>query len=123
MACEHDTLRTRGDDTNRSRWPLHPLWIDLLQQIDTLPCQGVYREIDEQAAIREQLRRLSVMLYGYCKRVAALVALRDGSQKVMFGQALSELRGLVESAYHPVTWDAEVAAKRVQGQFKGSGDR
>ncbi|MEK7437991.1 MAG: hypothetical protein AAB150_14030 [Pseudomonadota bacterium] len=29
LAHEHDTLRIKTEDTNRSRWPLHPLWIDL----------------------------------------------------------------------------------------------
>lgn len=119
LATEHDTLRVPGEDTNRSRWPLHPLWVDLISQIDTLPCQGVYREIDEAAMVRAQLRRLSVMLYGYCKRVAALVGMRDGRETVLFGEASREIRVMLEAAHEPVTWDAEVAAKRVLTRFKG----
>jgi hypothetical protein len=119
LASEHDTMRIPNADSNRSRWPVHPLWIDLIDQIESLPCQGVYREIDDQAAIREQLARLGVMLYGYCKRVAALVALRDRHEKVMFGEALHELRQMLESAHEPITWDVDVAAKRIQTQFKG----
>jgi hypothetical protein len=120
LATEHDTMRIPNGDTNRSRWSMHPLWVDLIEQIETLPCQGVYREIDDQAAVREQLARLSVVLYGYCKRVAALVGLRDRSEKVMFGAAMHELRHMLESAHKPVTWDVDVAAKRVQTQFRGS---
>jgi hypothetical protein len=119
LASEHDTMRIPNEDTNRSRWPMHPLWTDLIEQIGSLPCQGVYREIDDQAAIREQLARLGVVLYGYSKRVAALVALRDRHEKVMFGEAMYELKGMLESAYEPITWDVDVAAKRVQTQFKG----
>jgi hypothetical protein len=120
LASEHDTMRVPNEDTNRSRWPIHPLWTDLIEQIESLPCQGVYREIDDQAAIREQLARLGVMLYGYSKRVAALVALRDRREKVMFGEAMYELKGMLESAYEPITWDVDVAAKRIQTQFKDS---
>jgi hypothetical protein len=120
LATEHDTMRVPNEDTNRSRWPMHPLWTDLSEQIESLPCQGVYREIDDQAAIREQLARLGVVLYGYTKRVAALVALRDRHDKVMFGEAMCELKGMLESAYEPITWDVDVAAKRVQTQYNGS---
>ena len=51
-------------DSNRSRWPLHPLWVDLLAQIETFDCQGVYREIDAQAALNERLMRIAVSVYG-----------------------------------------------------------
>ncbi|MDE2294412.1 MAG: hypothetical protein KGL36_03025 [Gammaproteobacteria bacterium] len=119
LASEHDSLRVPNGDSNRSRWPLHPLWADLIGQIDALPCQGVYREVDDQVAIRERLARLSVMLYGYCKRIAALVGLRDRSDKVAFGQAMSELRLMLESAHDPFTWDTEVAAKRAEDRYKG----
>lgn len=33
LASEHDTLRVPSDDSNHSRWLLHPLWIDLQQKI------------------------------------------------------------------------------------------
>ncbi len=26
LAVEHDTLRIPNNDSNKSRWPLHPLW-------------------------------------------------------------------------------------------------
>ncbi len=120
LASEHDTMRIPNGDTNRSRWPVHPLWVDLIEQIETQPCQGVYREIDDEAAIREQLARLGVILYGYCKRIAALVGLRDRTEKVMLGEAMYELRLMLESRHEPMTWDVDVAAKRVQTQYKGS---
>ena len=120
LATEHDTMRIPNEDTNRSRWPIHPLWTDLIAQINSLPCQGVYREIDDEAAVRVQLARLGVVLYGYSKRVAALVALRDRHEKVMFGEAMYELKRMLESAYEPINWDVDVAAKRIQTQFRGS---
>ena len=35
LAHEHDTVRVPASDSNRSRWPLHPLWVDLQAQIET----------------------------------------------------------------------------------------
>jgi hypothetical protein len=54
LATEHDTLRSPTSDTNRSRWPLHPLWTDVIGHIDSFSAQGVYREVDEQAALNER---------------------------------------------------------------------
>lgn len=120
LCDEHDSLRIPNKDSNRSRWPVHPLWTDLFAQIATFPCQGVYCDLDEEAIIRERLARLGISLYGYCKRVAALVALRDHKQGVLFGEALGELHALIERAYEPLTWEADVAAKRLQSQFQGN---
>lgn len=120
LASEHDTLRMRSQDSNRSRWALHPLWLDIIEQIESFACQGVYREIDEQAVIREQLARLSIVLYGYTKRVAALVGLRNRVAKVSFGETQLELRHMLERIHEPITWDGDVAAKRAQAEFKGS---
>ncbi len=120
LATEHDSLRIPNGDSNRSRWPLDPLWINLISHIESLPCQGVYREIDDQIAIRHQLGRLGIMLYGYSKRIAALVSVRDKREKVMFGETFGELRKMLESAYEPTSWDADVAAKRLQSEFRGS---
>jgi len=49
LVNDHDTLRIPTEDTNRSRWPLHPLWVDLAQQIAEFCGQGVYRVFDPQA--------------------------------------------------------------------------
>jgi hypothetical protein len=57
LVTEHSTLREKTDDSNRSRWPLHPLWIDLQEQIYKLENQGIYREIDQQAILNERLLR------------------------------------------------------------------
>jgi hypothetical protein len=45
LVNDHDTLRIPTEDTNRSRWPLHPLWVDLAQQIAEFCGQGVYRAL------------------------------------------------------------------------------
>ena len=120
LSDEHDSLRVPNGDSNRSRWPLHPLWTDLIARIATFPCQGTYSEVDEEAVIRAQLARIAISIYGYHKRVAALVSLRDRKPRVLFGEARAELQSLVERVHEPITWEADVEAKRLQSRFLGT---
>lgn len=112
LANEHDSLRIRAEDSNRSRWELHPLWLDVIAQIETFPAQGLYRDIDEKAVIGEQLARLGVSVYGYYKRAAALLGLRAGRSDISLGEAETHVRRFVQRIHEPVTWQADVEAKR-----------
>jgi len=117
LATEHDSLRIPTQDSNRSRWPLHPLWEDLIGQIGTLSCQGVYREIDPEAALNERLARIAIAVYGYCKPVAAITALQQNRDTVPLGQALGRLSRLIERIHEPLSWYADVESRRQQLQI------
>lgn len=117
LATEHDSLRIKAEDSNRSRWPIHPLWQDLLAQIETFDAQGVYREIDPQAALNERLLRMAVSVYGYLKRVAAITSLQSAEEFVSLPTALERLEGLVRRVHDPLTWKVDVEAKREQTRF------
>ena len=124
LVREHDSLRVKTEDPNRSRWPLHPLWIDLAKRIETLEAQGVYREIDPEAAIRERLARLAISMHGYLKRVAALHGLQRGQDEVTHQEALERLRALMWKLYDPLTWPSDVRKRMEQmrlGQWNTSG--
>lgn len=114
LATEHDSLRIRSADSNRSRWPLHPLWHDLLTQIETFDSQGVHRVIDPQAALNAQLMRIAVSVYGYQKRIAAIVSIQDHQESASLGQAQATLSELIEKLHDPLSWQVDVAAKRDQ---------
>ena len=79
LASEHDSLRIPNQDSNRSRWPLHPLWIDLQKQIDSLSSEGVYRSIDPESALNERLMRIAISMYGNLKQVAAIDCVQRGT--------------------------------------------
>ncbi len=108
LATEHDTLRIPNSDPNRSRWPLHPLWIDLQAQIAQLPAQGVYREMDPQAALRERLYRLAISMYGNLKRLAALDGVQRGAAEVSKIEAMERLSELVSRVHDPLNWQIDV---------------
>ena len=105
---EHTTLRVRGVDSNRSRWPLHPMWNLLQAHIDALPAQGVIREVDLGAMLKERMMRLASMVDGYLKRAAAIDALRRGLSCVPHAEALSRFSDLLTVVHDPLTWRADV---------------
>ena len=108
LAGEHDTLRIPNSDVNRSRWPLHPLWIDLQEQIKKLQAQGVYREIDPQAALRERLYRLAISMYGNLKHLAAHDGVERGASEVSRARAFKRLDAMIERLHDPVSWQIDV---------------
>ena len=108
LAQEHDTLRVKNSDSNRSRWPLHPLWQDLQRQIAELDYQGVYREIDQEALLNERLMRAAISIYGYLKRVAALHGLQRGEDVVSMQAATERLQALIAKVHDPLTWAPDV---------------
>ncbi|WP_174874426.1 hypothetical protein [Vogesella oryzae] len=112
LANEHDSLRVPSGDSNRSRWPLHPLWLDLLQQIELLDGQGVYREIDPKMVLDERLMRIGVSLYGYAKRVAAIECLRSGREFMALDEAVGKIDRLLQRVHDAATWRSDVE-KRV----------
>lgn len=108
LANEHTTLRISGDDSNRSRWPLHPLWADLQASIDTLEGLGVVRECDPQAQLDERMLRIGISVYGYLKRVAAIHGLQRGKQEISKADAMHRLGWLMDRFHDPMSWDRDV---------------
>lgn len=109
LASEHDTLRVPSSDPNRSRWPLHALWVDLQQRIEALPAQGVYRAIDPKASLRERLVRLAISIHGNLKQLAALHSVEQGRAEVASkGDALEHLEELLAKVHDPFTWEIDV---------------
>lgn len=65
LVNDHTTLRIKTDDSNRSRWPLHPLWQDLQSRVVQMEGLGVVRELDMPALLDERMMRITISLYGY----------------------------------------------------------
>lgn len=111
LSEEHTTLRIKGEDSNRSRWPLHPLWLDLQEQIKTLECQGVYREIDPAAILNERLMRIAISMYGYMKRIAAVHCIQHGEEMISSTEAMKRLELLIAKVHEPLTWQTDVSKR------------
>lgn len=108
LVQEHTTLRVRQDDSNRSRWPLHPLWSLLQDHVATLPAQGVIREVDVDERLFEQMMRLAVSVEGYVKRSAAIECVRRGGELLSHDAAIREFVAFLRRVHDPLTWRNDV---------------
>jgi hypothetical protein len=108
LATEHDTLRIRNEDSNRSRWPLHPLWVDLFEKILDMDNLGVCRVYGQAAALEALRVHLATVLYGYSKRIAALHALKGRQSGMTLDEALQHMNGMLREVHEPLTWRCDV---------------
>ena len=108
LANSHTSLRVKSTDSNRSRWALHQLWLDLLAQIDKLQGLGIKRDLKELDLYDERLARIAQSVYGYLKRVAAIDVLYSGNQKNYMDEAFQHLFNIISEIHDPLTWDQDV---------------
>lgn len=58
LSEEHDTLKVPNNDSNSSRWPLHPLWKNLQEQISKLDHSGISRIYGKNSTLEEREMRI-----------------------------------------------------------------
>jgi hypothetical protein len=109
LTSEHSTLRVPSNDSNRSRWPLHPLWQDLQAQVAALDGIGAQRTDELGGALEERQIRLILSVYGYLKRLAAIHVMKQGRADVVpLALLLPELRELLRKVHDPLAWTDDV---------------
>jgi hypothetical protein len=101
-------------DGNRSRWPLHPLWRDLLARIADLPHLGVCRIDGKALALEERMVCYAQSVYGYLKAVAAVYAIQKQEEGVAAEQALAHLRERMWAIHDPLSWGIDVEKRRAE---------
>ena len=111
LASEHDTLRIPNDDSNTSRWPLHPLWIDLQKRIEELNHLGISRINGKQAVMEERLTRMSISIYGYLKRIAAIECIQGNHGMIDVEEVLKDLGKYIRYLHEPLAWEIDVERK------------
>jgi hypothetical protein len=113
LAEHHDTLRTRTEDSNRSRWPLHPLWIDLQQRLTELHALENKQIDGKELVLDERLMRLTISMYGYLKRMAAVSCVKGEQEMMTEEEAYSLLEERLRRLFDPLSWKADVK-KRIK---------
>ena len=108
LVIQHTTLRIKTDDSNRSRWPLHPLWQDLSERVAQMEGLGVLRELDMPALAEERQMRNIISVYGYMKRIAAIQCLQNGLPMMTHNLAQQRLCELLNRIHDPLTWQNDV---------------
>jgi hypothetical protein len=108
LAEKHDSLRVPNGDSNRSRWPMHPLWESLLGTIRQYPGAGLYRNLDPTTALQERRLRDAIAVYGYLKHVAAIDRVRGQVDFISVKATLRELEGMIDYVHDPLSWRTDV---------------
>ena len=104
------TLRAPGADSNRSRWPLHPLWRALQAAIADRPQTGLVAQLNPPALLDWRLERSLRSLYGSLKGIGALVSLRNGlPQPETLSEVLEALEEHLVPHHSPTLWRADLA--------------
>lgn len=108
LANDHTSLRLKAEDSNRSRWPIHPLWQSLQEQVNQMPGLGIVRELDPEALLNAREIRLAVSVYGYAKRLAAVRGIKLNTPEIGFEETLKYLCRKLENVHDPLTWEHDV---------------
>ncbi|HUW36284.1 MAG TPA: hypothetical protein VMV91_03040 [Rhodocyclaceae bacterium] len=108
LVNDHTTLRIRTNDDNRSRWPVHPLWLDLQARVAQMAGLGVVRELDMRGLLDEREMRIAISVYGYLKRIAAIRCMQDGLPTISHQKAAGHLAIMLNHVHDSLTWDKDV---------------
>jgi len=108
LVKDHTSLRIKAEDSNRSRWAMHPLWLDLIERVNQMEGLGIVRELDAQALLEERFTRIAISVYGYVKLVAAIDALYTGVEKSYVDEAFTHLQNKIMELHDPLTWQSDV---------------
>jgi hypothetical protein len=108
LCTEHATLRVSAADGNRSRWPLHPLWLDLQARVREFDQMGICRYDGKNAALDERLAQYAKSVYGYLKAAAAVHCVRTRKPLVSDAEALDQLQRRIRLLHDPLHWRTEV---------------
>ncbi|MDH4182713.1 MAG: hypothetical protein OEV92_00695 [Nitrospinota bacterium] len=111
LSGQHDILRIPSEDSNKSRWPTHPLWIDIQKQIANLPDEDIGKSVDENASINSREAQIMRSIYGYYKRVAAIMSAKGKHRYPSLGETMERVRLKLGLIHDPMTWDIDIATK------------
>jgi hypothetical protein len=75
---------------------------------------GVIRELDMAALLDERLARISVSIYGYMKRIAAIDCMQTGEQKAYVDETFERLKKMVNDVHDPLTWQHDVKKRTTE---------
>jgi len=114
LSNEHDTLRIPSTDSNKSRWPLHPLWMDVQKLIEEMPAAENGNEVDDEAALRGREQRIIISIYGYLKRLAAIRSLTSKKRNQKLDKTLERMGNLVKRIHDPMSWELDVEKRTTE---------
>jgi len=111
LCTKQTTLRIPSNDSNRSRWSLHPLWIELQNHIQSLEQFGASRNFDREAVLEAIKVRMAISMYGYLKKLSAIESIQQGKEILPIGETIESLSEIIRELHDPLNWQSEVHNK------------
>lgn len=112
LAYEHDTLRLPNGDSNRSRWPLHPLWADLQEKIENNYRQQDHVGVSRETVLNERMMQIGISVYGYLKRAAAISCIQQDKETMSLDDSVIRVVEIINRIYEPLAWRMDVEKRR-----------
>lgn len=114
LTHDHTSLRIKGADSNRSRWAMHPLWLDLQRRVADLGGLGIVREVDPVALLDERLTHIAISVYGHLKRIAAIEGLQKGRIEIGLQDSVNVLQQKLNRLHDPLSWGNDVERRMTE---------
>ncbi|HEY1613373.1 MAG TPA: hypothetical protein VGF97_06745 [Rhizomicrobium sp.] len=111
LARRHTSLRVPNADSNRSRWPLHPMWTALLAAADKLITPPAHPPPHFHDGINYALERACASVLGDLKGIDALLSHRRPNDPLTLPQTLHWLSRKLARSHSPELWKADVMEK------------
>jgi len=105
-------MRRPTEDSNRSRWPLHPLWIDLQDTIENLCTLPGHEMVGREAVLNERMMQMAISVYGYLKRVAAISCIQQDVDQMSMNDSVVRIIEIIHKIYEPLSWQMDVEKRR-----------
>ncbi|MBF0382336.1 MAG: hypothetical protein HQL69_15030 [Magnetococcales bacterium] len=113
LAEQHTTLRVPSSDSNRSRWPLHPLWEQLQNDISILPQSGLGSILDPEKSVQYRMHMQAKSIYGHLKGFGVLLQAKEGGpDPPQLENVVQNLVNFLLLEHHQQTvWKADLSKK------------
>ena len=112
LVQNHSSLRIPNEDSNSSRWPVHPLWQALHSDIDRLSQTGLARCFDVASSAEWRRRKILQSIYGNTKQIGALTRfMQKGHPTVSFEHILAIITQGLKNEHDEETWTVEVESR------------
>ena len=111
LARHHTSLRTPTGDSNRSRWPLHPIWSALIASADQLTSPPETPPPPLLTGTAYQIERQLKSLMGDLKGLAATLSHNCPDRPLPLEQLLDWLPRMMLRRHSPQLWAQDVRTK------------
>lgn len=111
LARRHTSLRMPSGDSNRSRWPFHPMWRGLVEAADQIISPPDYSPPDVIDSTEYHLDKQIQSVYGDFKGMAALLSRHRPDDPITLEQLLDWMPGRLRRFHSPPLWKNDVTGK------------